>query len=88
MQDNFELDWMDENIKEIPGGNGMYKLFCIMLMKKKMTYANMYVLTYALNQKKYKGRENILKEKIVKDLATLYFYNNKKLPNGFEVVTK
>jgi hypothetical protein len=28
----------------------------------------------------------VLKEKILKDLAAIYLYNNKKLPDGFEFI--
>jgi hypothetical protein len=46
----------------------------------------MYVLTYALHKKQYKDNEIALKEKIVKDLAAIYLFNNNKLPDGFEFI--
>jgi hypothetical protein len=53
-----------------------------------MTYANMYVFTYALHKNKYKDNELVLKEKILKELAQIYYFNNKKLPEGFEIEEK
>ena len=44
----------------------------------------MYVFTYALHRRKFKDNELSLKEKILKDLAGIYYYNNKKLPEGFD----
>lgn len=86
MDENVKVNWMDETVEELPNINGMYKLFCFLLFKRRMTYSNLYVLTYALNKDKdiFKNDENKLKEKIIKDLALIYYYNNKKLPEGFE----
>lgn len=86
MNTQFDLSWMDEPIENFPGYHGMYKFFCLFLMKRRMTYANMYVLAYALHKKQYKDNELVLKEKIMKDLAALYLYNNNKLPDGFEFI--
>lgn len=86
MNSQFDLTWMDEPIEKFPGYQGLYKFFCFLLMKRRMTYANMYVLTYALHKKQYKDNEIALKEKIVKDLAAIYLFNNNKLPDGFEFI--
>jgi hypothetical protein len=86
MNSQFDLTWMDEPIEKFPGCQGLYKFFCFLLMKRRMTYANMYVLTYALHKKQYKDNEIVLKEKIVKDLAAIYLFNNNKLPDGFEFI--
>ena len=86
MNSQFDLTWMDEPIENFPGCQGLYKFFCFLLMKRRMTYANMYVLTYALHKKQYKDNEIVLKEKIVKDLAAIYLFNNNKLPDGFEFI--
>lgn len=87
MIDDKDLTWLDEPIEELPGGKGWYRLFCFILCKRKMTYANMYILTYALNKKKYKDNETKLKEKILTDLALVYYYNNNRLPDGFKFTT-
>lgn len=84
MNKEFDVKWMDETIEDFPGNKMLYKLMCIMLCKRRLTYSNMYVFTYAMNKKKYKDNELELKEKIVKDLALIYYHNNKKLPDGFE----
>lgn len=75
---------MDETVESLPNIQGTYKLLCALLLKRRMTYSNLYVLTYALNKNKFKDNELNLKEKIIKDLALIYYYNNKKLPEGFE----
>lgn len=84
MFNNVDIKWLDEEIKEFPSHKGIYKLLCLLLLKKYLTYSNLYVLTYALNKNKFKNRQNELKDKIIKDLVKLYLYNNNKLPYGFE----
>lgn len=86
MEDNnINVKWMDETIEKVPGWQGKYRLLCTFLLKKRLTYSNMYVLSYALNKAKFKDNEVSLKEKIIKDLAIIYYYNNGKLPNGFNL---
>ena len=85
MLGNINLDWMDEYVEEVPGKQGKYRLFCLLLLKRRMTYSNLYLLTYALHKNNFKDNELALKEKILKDLAAIYYYNNKKLPDGFTI---
>ncbi len=87
MTENFDLTWMDEPIEEIPGKQGLYKLFCTILFKRRMTYSNMYLLSFYLHKNKFKDNELALKEKILKDLALIYYFNNQKLPDGFTIDT-
>jgi hypothetical protein len=86
MKKNVDVSWLDEPLEVYPYGQGVYRFFCFLLLKRRMTYGNVYVLTYALNKYKYKDNEIALKEKIIKDLAAIYLYNNKKLPDGFEFI--
>lgn len=86
MERHFDFSWLDEPIERYPGYPGMYKFFCFLLLKRRMTYANLYVLSYALHKKNYKDNELVLKEKIINDLAAIYLYNNNKLPDGFEFI--
>ena len=82
--ENIDVSWMNETINKYPGKKWIYKLMCFFLLKKKLTYSNLYVLSYALSKNKYKNDEIKLKERIIKDLAFIYYYNNNKLPKGFE----
>ena len=86
MNQNIDISWMDETIENIPNAQGIYRLCCCLLFKRRMTYANMYVLLYGLNKFKYKDNELELKEKIIKELAAIYLYNNNQLPDGFEFI--
>lgn len=85
MSSDLNVTWMDETIERVPGNQGTYRLMCLLLLKKRMTYANMYVFTYALHKNKYKDNELVLKEKILTDLAKIYYFNNQKLPEGFTI---
>lgn len=86
MNKNYNISWMDETIEVFPGAQGIYRFCCCLLFKRRMTYSNMYVLIYALNKNKYKDKELELKEKIIKELAAIYLYNNNTLPDGFEFI--
>jgi hypothetical protein len=88
MSKNINVNWMDETVENLPNIQGIYKLFCFLLFKRRMTYSNLYVLTYALNKNKFKDNELKLKEKIIKDLALIYYYNNNRLPEGFKLEKK
>lgn len=88
MSKNIDVNWMDETVENLPNIQGIYKLFCFLLFKRRMTYSNLYILTYALNKNKFKDNELKLKEKIIKDLALIYYYNNNRLPEGFKLEKK
>ena len=83
-----DVKWMNEKIEKFPGKKGYYTLMCFLLGKKRLTYSNLYVLAYGLHKGRFKDNEEKLKEKIIKDLAKIYYYNNKRLPNGFEFTDK
>ena len=68
MNEDINVSWMNETIEELPEHQGMYKLFCLIQLKRRMTYSDMYVFTYALNKNKYKNNELELKERIIKDI--------------------
>jgi hypothetical protein len=83
MIEEYDTKWMNTEVKKVPGKQGKYRLMCAMLLKKYLTYSNLFMLTYALHKNKYKDNEIVLKEKILKDLAYIYYYNENKLPDGF-----
>ena len=85
MNETLNVGWMKEPIQQVPGGQAKYRLICALLLKKRMTYAHMYVFAFAFHKKRYKNNEQELKTKILKDLAAIYYYNNKKLPDGFTI---
>jgi hypothetical protein len=85
MEFNYDVKWMDEPVEKLPTGQGFYRLMCLLRFKRRLTYSDLYVFTYALNKNKFKDKENELKIRIIKELAAIYLYNNKKLPEGFEL---
>ena len=84
MEKEINVNWMNETIKKVPGKQGFYKLLCAIFLKKRMTYNNLYVFSYAYHKKQFKDREEELKIKILKDLVSIYYFNNNKLPEGFD----
>lgn len=88
-ENNFNAEWMNEKVEKVPnGGQGMYRLLCAVMLKKRLTYKNLYVFAYALNKHKYKDNEQYMKEKIIEELAGLYYYNTGELPAGCEFKVK
>lgn len=85
MNSKLNMDWMDETIEKVPGGQGKYRLLCLILFKRRLTYLNMYAFTYELHRHKFRNDENKLKIKILKELALIYYFNNHRLPDGFEL---
>lgn len=88
MEIEYNGEWLDETIERLPGGQKRYRLMCFLLFKRRMTYANMYALTYNIYKDQFKDNEEKLKVKILKELAYIYYYNKNKLPDGFEYTTK
>lgn len=88
-QNEFNTDWLSEKVERIPnGGQGMYRLLCTLMLKKRLTYRNLYVFAYALNKHKFKDNEMRMKQLIIEELAKIYYYNTGQLPNGFEIKDK
>lgn len=84
-KNEFNTDWLDEKVEKIPnGGQGVYRLLCLMLFKKSMTYKELYVFAMTLNKRKFKDNETRMKELIIKELAKIYYYNTGNLPTGFD----
>jgi hypothetical protein len=82
---NFNVDWFNENVEKVPnGGQGMYRLLCAVMLKKRLTYRNLYVFAYALNKHKFKDNETRMKQMIIEELAKIYYFNTGKLPIGIE----
>jgi hypothetical protein len=84
MNEEINVSWMNEMVEKIPGKQGFYKLLCVIFLKRRLTYNNLYVLSYAYHKKQFKNKEEELKIKILIDLAKIYYFNNNKLPNGFD----
>ena len=43
-ENNFNAEWMNEKVEKVPnGGQGMYRLLCAVMLKKRLTYKNLYV---------------------------------------------
>ena len=85
-QNEFNTDWLNEQVEKVPNQEkGMYRLLCLLMLKKTLTYKNLYLFAYALNKHKFKDNELYMKQWIIEELAGLYYYNNNVLPDGFEL---
>lgn len=74
------IGWTNEKVEKLPSGNGVYKLACIMLGKKRMTYQELYLIAYG--SKKGELGEDKAKDLAIKDIIRIYEYNNGHLPPG------
>lgn len=82
IDDEKYIEWTGEKVEKLPSGNGVYKLACLILGKKRMTYRELYLIAYGVKKKEL-GEEKA-KELAVKDIIRIYEYNNGHLPPGIE----
>lgn len=74
MADNFStLNWLDEKINSLPKNNWLYKLVCIFLCKKKLSYKEMYLILQRLN--KHLGEEEAKRMSML-EIINIYNFNN------------
>lgn len=73
--------WLDETVQSVEHANWLYKACCLFLFKpkKKLTYSELFMVLYGLNQKKL-GMENA-KKFALKQLIDVYKWNNNKEPD-------
>ena len=76
---HYNLDWMDGTVESVPSMNWLYRLCCILLFKKRMTYNELYVLLYGINKRKI-GEDNAKRLAMNQVLKTYKHLNNNKLP--------
>lgn len=78
------VQWMEDKIEKLPYNNGLYRLMCFCLFRRRMSYKEFYALLTKLNKKKM-GDEEAKQFALVRTLAA-YKYNNgyypKELQNG------
>ena len=75
------IEWMDEVIQKIPSNKFLFKMFKFFLGKRKtgLTYKDMYVIyTHIYNFKN--ADEFYVKERALKHILEIYYYNNQKYP--------
>lgn len=80
VDDEKYIEWTNEKVERLPSGNGLYKLTCIMLGKRRMTYQELYLIAYG--SKKGELGEAKAKDLAIKDIIRIYEYNNGHLPPG------
>ena len=84
-ENEFNIDWFNDYVEKVPNNSqGFYKLLCVLMFKRRLTYRNLYMFAYALNKHKFKDNEMYMKQLIIEELAGIYYYNNGKLPAGFK----
>lgn len=74
------IAWMNEDVEEIKSIPGVYKVACIILGKKKMTYKDLYLIAYGVNKNKL-GEEKAKREAL-NDVIKIYEENNGHLPEN------
>lgn len=78
-----DLEWLDEEVDLGKSVNGLYKLACFLLRKKKLTYKDFYLISIGLNKHKYGGEK--ARERALQTILKAYKKNHYgKLPIGFK----
>ena len=78
------IAWMDEKVENIKAIPGVYKLACIMLGKKKMSYKDLYLIAYGVNKDKL-GEEKA-KIEALNNVIKIYEENNGHLPDNVKEI--
>lgn len=81
-EDKKNIAWMDEKVERLPKTNGLYKLLCLILGRKKLSYSELYLLVAHLAKEKLGEKE--AKEQALNSVIELYKENNGHLPDGIE----
>lgn len=76
MEQDFE--WAGEKIEKVPYKNWLYRLFCLITLRKRMSYKEMYLFLSELNRKA--DGEEKSKKKAFKRIIDFYEYNNGHRP--------
>jgi hypothetical protein len=72
------LEWTDEKIDKVPYKNWLYKLFCLLTFRKRMSYKEMYLILVEINRK-IDGEEKS-KQAAFKRIMDIYEFNNGHRP--------
>ena len=72
--------WTNEKVEKLPAGNWLYKLACFLLGKKRLTYQELYLISFGMKKKKI--TEDKAKDISINAIIRIYEYNNGKLPPG------
>lgn len=72
------LEWTNEILEKVPYKNWLYKVFCLVTFRKRMTYKEMYLILSEINRKAV-GEEKA-KKKAFQRIIEFYEYNNGNRP--------
>jgi len=77
----YDIAWTSEEVESLPLPGWVYKIICLLLHRKKLTYQELFMLVYGMN--KNLG-EKKAKEVALYEIIRIYEKNNNKLPEGVE----
>lgn len=75
------IKWMEEIIDDVPSNKRLFKFFKFVLGKRKtgLTYKELYIIY--TNIYNIKGSDDMeIKERAMKHILEIYYYNNEKYP--------
>lgn len=73
-----ELKWTNDKLEKVPYKNWLYKLFCYLTFRKRMTYKEMYLILYEINRET--DGEEKAKKRAFERITEFYEYNNGHRP--------
>ena len=75
----YDLSWMEGTVESVPSMNWLYRICCILLFRKRMTYNELFMLLYGIN-KRALGEQDAKILAMNQVLKTYKHLNNNKLP--------
>ena len=76
------IPWFSEKIERLKRTNWLYRAICFFLMKRRLTYRDMFLLLYGIN-KRHLG-EKRAKTKALERVLLIYKENNGHYPEGVQ----
>ena len=79
-----DVEWLNESVPYLNKYNWFYKLICFFMgrRKRKLTYWELYLISYGANRGKHISEEEVKKYAMLKTLELYKFHHNNKLPKG------
>lgn len=71
---HIDMSWMDRRVDSVPSNNWLYRLSCVFLLRKRLTYKELYLILVRLNEKRL-GEEKS-KERCFNEILKIYKHNN------------
>lgn len=72
------MEWLDEKVERVPKHNTLYRLLCLLNLKRRFTYKQFYLFYQGLFRNDL--GDELANKRALLNIINLYKYNNNKIP--------